>query len=574
MLIKKNINKILKTIILGIFVCCIISISNIAYAQEKIDNFDVIINVNKDSSILITEKINYDFGSASLHGIFRDIPVKYKTLLGNKSIDLIVESVTRDGSPEDYVLNNKGSSKEIKIGNATTSITGEHIYNIIYRVKNAIGYFDGNDEVYWNATGNSWPVAISNSSIKIELPNGTDFSKTSSDCYIGILGSKEKCDINIKDNFISVSNSRLLQPSEGITIAIDFPKGLVYQPSKIENIISTIKDNIVLVLPIFTFLIMFFVWRKNGKDPKGYTTIIAQYEPPENMKPTLVGSLVDESVDNRDITSGLIYLAEQGYVFINRIEKEGVFSSVDYELELVKIDTGTLEKTEKNILDLFFEELTLGKKVKMSSFTGKRTFMVKYKEIVKDTYQEMTDRGFYEKNPNKAKAPYIGLSIATIFIGVFLFAKFLSILGIASFVLSGIIIFIFGLLMSKKTKLGSDTRDYILGFKDFLSVTEKDRLNFHNAPEKNPEQFMKFLPYAIALGVEKKWAKQFDGIFMAEPTWYHSSNIGTFVAVDFVSHMSGFSQSFNGAATMSGGAGGGGAGFSGGGGGGGGGGSW
>jgi len=166
------------------------------------------------------------------------------------------------------------------------------------------------------------------------------------------------------------------------------------------------------------------------------------------------------------------------------------------------------------------------------------------------------------------------------FLSIKLFGSQLGFIPVVSIVVSCIIIALFGMQMSKKTKLGAETKDYILGFKLFLSVTEKDRLDFHNAPEKNPEQFMEFLPYAIALGVENKWAKQFENIYITQPSWYQGNMAGAFVASSFVSHMTDFSKSVNtgmayvSKSAASGGFGGGGGGFSGGGFGGGGGGSW
>jgi uncharacterized membrane protein len=280
---------------------------------------------------------------------------------------------------------------------------------------------------------------------------------------------------------------------------------------------------------------------------------------------------MDEKVDFRDITAGLIYLAEQGYVKVNKLEKTWAFGNDDYELVLLKNDTSSLEKTEKDILELFFSNLNLNEVVKISSFRKDFTFKSRVQLVISSVYKEMTEREFYEKNPTYAMLPYLIAPFFIIPISIFLF-NLNNFLEISSVVVSGLIIFIFGFFMGKKTKLGAETKDYILGFKDFLSVTEKDRLDFHNAPEKNPELFMKYLPYSIALGVEKKWAKQFDGMYIEEPSWYRGNIVGAFVVSDFVSHMSGMSQSFNTAAAGQSGSGGGG--FSGGGGGGGGGGSW
>ncbi|HYT77726.1 MAG TPA: DUF2207 domain-containing protein [Actinomycetota bacterium] len=51
-----------------------------AWAQaggERIDAYDVSIDIQRDGSISVTEQIAYDFGSTKHHGIFRTIPVRF-----------------------------------------------------------------------------------------------------------------------------------------------------------------------------------------------------------------------------------------------------------------------------------------------------------------------------------------------------------------------------------------------------------------------------------------------------------------------------------------------------------------
>jgi len=57
--------------------------------------------------------------------------------------------------------------------------------------------------------------------------------------------------------------------------------------------------------------------------------------------------------------------------------------------------------------------------------------------------------------------------------------------------------------------------DRIEGFRQYLGVAEEDRLNALNPPDKTPELFERFLPYAIALDVENKWAMRFAGVLAA-----------------------------------------------------------
>jgi uncharacterized membrane protein YgcG len=134
---------------------------------------------------------------------------------------------------------------------------------------------------------------------------------------------------------------------------------------------------------------------------------------------------------------------------------------------------------------------------------------------------------------------------------------------------------------------GRKVMDQIEGFRDYLGVAEEDRLNALNPPDKTPELFERFLPYAIALDVENAWAKRFAGVLAAAgaaaatTAWYAGSNSWSNDPVGFASHLSGdLNQTISSASTAPGssdsssGGGSGGGGSSGGGGGGGGGGGW
>jgi uncharacterized membrane protein len=70
-----------------------------------------------------------------------------------------------------------------------------------------------------------------------------------------------------------------------------------------------------------------------------------------------------------------------------------------------------------------------------------------------------------------------------------------------------------------------------LGFEDFLQHVEADRME---RLEKTPALFEKFLPFAMALGVEKKWVGSFADIAKQPPSWYQGSYVGNFYAIGFV----------------------------------------
>ena len=137
-------------------------------------------------------------------------------------------------------------------------------------------------------------------------------------------------------------------------------------------------------------------------------------------------------------------------------------------------------------------------------------------------------------------------------------------------------------LLKAPTLAGRKLLDKIEGFKMYLSVAEKDRLNLINSPEKTPQLFEKYLPYALALDVENDWALQFASVVNASsleksayhPGWYSGSGWNNFTADGFTSSFcNSFSNAISSSSTAPGSSSGSG-GSSGGGGGGGGGGGW
>jgi uncharacterized membrane protein len=114
--------------------------------------------------------------------------------------------------------------------------------------------------------------------------------------------------------------------------------------------------------------------------------------------------------------------------------------------------------------------------------------------------------------------------------------------NIVFLIISGIIIFWLGQYMPYKTKTGTRVYYEILGYKMYLSVAEKARLKFHNAPGKKPEVFEKHLPFAMVLGVEKKWASQFKDIYLQPPSWYEG-NFTTFNTLIFISSLNNLNYS-------------------------------
>jgi hypothetical protein len=86
-------------------------------------------------------------------------------------------------------------------------------------------------------------------------------------------------------------------------------------------------------------------------------------------------------------------------------------------------------------------------------------------------------------------------------------------------------------VLKAPTRAGRTLHDAIEGFREFLMMTEKEKANVLNPPEKTPELFERYLPYALSLDLEQQWSEQFSRVLSAAalgepgtqiPSWYYS----------------------------------------------------
>lgn len=549
------------------------------FAAEKINYFESVIKINQDATIAVQERITYNFGAAQRHGIYRTIPVKYERNGNNYFIEISqLAVVDENGKNYPFTAKRTGKYLNIKIGDPNQTVTGEKNYQINYQVKWAINFFSDHDELYWNTTGNEWEIPIERAIATVILPQLIDSEKVQYECFAGSFGSQSSCDDKIifKDNSLVKSilfREEALPTKAGLTIVIGIPKDIISKPARTEIIQKILKDNLKLIffilLPIIILIFLFYRWYRHGRDLPGRGTIIPQYDPPDNLTPAEIGTIIDETANNRDVSADIINLAVKGYLKIKKLSKD------DYLLTKLKDEENLTEQFEKDIMKgLFGDE----QDKKLSSL--KYNFYKDLAKIRKLIYQRVTEKGYFLKNPQSVRIVYIIIGIAIIIFG-FIFSGLFGPFSIFSFIISGLFFLIFSRFMPARTSKGTETKENILGLKMYLTVAEEARIKFHNAPVKNPEIFEKLLPYAMALKVEKEWAKQFEGIYNATPNWYNDPAGGTFNAIIFASALNSFSQNTNSvlaatphASAGGGGSGFGGGGFSGGGFGGGGGGSW
>src|SRR5215813_12456974 len=311
---------------------------SISTKELRIERFDEEVVVAPDGSVDVTENIRVHFIGGHWNGLYRTIPVEYFTPQGlNYTLFLDVKNITDgEGQKLRFESSRERHYRKLKIyvpnaDNSTQTIV------INYTVSDALRFFEDHDEFYWNVTGDSWDVPIQSASARVVLPEGTSGIRVNT--FTGAYGANTKdADAQILGNGIEAHTRDPLRYHEGLTIAVAFDKGFVHEPSASEKLLRTIRSNIVLLIPIGIFVLMFYLWWTRGRDPR-LRPISAQYEPPDKLTPGELGTLIDESADMRDITASIVDLAVRGFLVIEEKEKShmlGLWHDKNYVFHLKK----------------------------------------------------------------------------------------------------------------------------------------------------------------------------------------------------------------------------------------------
>ncbi len=209
---------------------------------------------------------------------------------------------------------------------------------ITYKVTNAVRWFDGHDELYWNVTGNDWPVPIDSAAASITFPANAA-GNLRAQAFTGAYGSQEQ------DATAEVRNNTVRGRSQQSALhARGADRRRLHQQRRADPAQQSctqamwfLRSNPIVLLPLWAFIVMFFFWWTKGRDPKPDISVAPMYEPPKDMTPAEVGTLIDDAVHPRDITCTMVDLAVKGYLKIEETEsKVLLFTHRDYTFHSLK----------------------------------------------------------------------------------------------------------------------------------------------------------------------------------------------------------------------------------------------
>jgi hypothetical protein len=488
-------------ILLLIFLLC-----GSARAAERVAAFHSDIRIAPGGTLVITETIEVQAEGKEIRGgILRDFPTGYRDRYGSRvSVPLEVLKVTRNGQPEHFALERLANGTRIRIGEASRTLPqGKHVYLIAYRTAHQIGFFSDHDELYWNVNGEGWPFALDRLTAEVTFEEPVPAGDLKVEAFTGPQGARGH-DFNafVRHGSAAFRATRPLAPGEGMTIAVAFPKGVIAAPSPIVRVGRFVSANNGVPAGIAAFgamlAFLFASWRRFGRGLKP-GPVFPRYEPPAGIGPAGVRFIDRQGYDERCFAAALLGLGSRGLVKIRQRE-----TGDRYEVER------TAEPTE-----LYPGEDTLVKSMFPSSqpfdFGKAHDSRV---EAVRDDFAKSLEkqfgRSFYARNSAIA---ILGLLIA----GAGVAAMFL--LDTPAWIMALLILAMLGTLVLFAWKLmpvqGRKVQSDIEGLREYLSVAQEEDPERMKAPLQTPEEFSRFLPYALALGVEKTWAERFAAVLGA-----------------------------------------------------------
>jgi uncharacterized membrane protein len=500
-----------------------------AARQLKIQKFSAEIFVQSDAALDVTETIEADF-IGEWHGLYRTIPIEYVTPQGfnytlfvkfHGATDAAGRSLKVEASRDRHYLKWK-----IYVDDATDAARTIVLH---YRVSNGLKFFEDHDELYWNVTGDEWDVPIDTASAQILLPAGVTGIRALE--FTGASGSRaQNAEVVVSGNSVNVTMQRPLAFHEGLTVVVGWDKGFVHEPERSELIQQFLASNWPLFFPVPVCFFMFWLWYTHGRDPR-VGPIAVQYKPPDGMTPAEAGTLVDDAANMRDITATIVDLAVRGYLSIEEKDKPhmmGLYSNKEYVFHRKKEpnEWKGLKSHELLLLAGMFEN-GMVTQVELSDLQNR--FYKNLPPIRDGIFEGLMARGYFQHRPDLVRSGYIAGAFV---VGILLLVGGIKLsetngMAVAPFliaaIVSGAIIAGFGWFMSTRTPAGAKALAGVLGFEDFLTHVEADRMD---RMTQTPETFEKFLPFAMALGVEKKWVGAFQNIYTQPPSWYQGGYYG------------------------------------------------
>ena len=523
---------------------------------ERITNYEVTVQINKNGTLTVNEVIDYDFDGAAKHGIYRDIPLRSK----KNGVDIYksyikMNSIKRNGISEEYSTQLFDEGIRYKVGSANKFVEkGVNKYEFNYMIYNAVFEKNGIYQVYFNAIGQFWKVPIEKAIVNIKFGNEkpvTENEISKLDIFTGEYGQSGKDYIsNLNNGTIEIKTNKVLQAYNGLSFRLNL---------KTDNISPTFWDKLqtlyyahplIVAGPLVIILLAiygFITWYIFGRDV-GKKAIVPEFNIPKDISAMYAAYINGVREPKEILTIGVLSLLSKGYVEAD--DEEGNGKNVKYTLSNSKrskpelaneekivfnslSDTGYIFKKERSLYDASNKILKLFKnKYKKEVYKDNKIFNFAFilgiivTFMISSTANSGTAGNIYGVISLVIVAAIFGFIANAIFsilkeiygnenkflkIIKWIVILFIAILyGVLNFIVIGIIVtmhIIYSRSIGKYTVDGMRKKEYLEGMKMYIKTAEANQIMKFTDVDELVAYFKEILPYAVALGVKNEAIK-------------------------------------------------------------------
>jgi len=439
------------------------------------------------------------------------------------------------GGPGTYCATKSGDTFSLTYYFLQRAESGERrSIRLKYTVIGGLRSYEDGDQLYWVAVPGDRPFPVLDSRVTVTLPSDRPPQVTASypDTWLetidgttitweapGRLGNNSDIEVRVQ----YPHDPEMSKP--GWQASFDRMR---WYEDNLKPIVTVVLLVIGALIGLGGSLLVIMRYLSHGRDPEA--VVVPEYlpEPPSSELPGIVGVLLDERADMKDILGTMLDLARRGYLVIEQTTKGGVlgmFESTEFHFHRTDKDSSDLRGHETSLLRGLFP----GNRQDTELSDLRNKFYKVIPSIKEQMYRDLVRQGYFVRSPETTRNLWlfggIGL-LALAGVGFWLGLAGMSIsplmvappigLGLVGFVMMGT-----SQAMPAKTPKGAQEAAQWQAFRTYLKNIER-----YTDLSQATDQFEKYIGYAVAFGFEKEWIQDFAPVMTSMPTWYFPTHLG------------------------------------------------
>ncbi|MFQ5921919.1 MAG: DUF2207 domain-containing protein, partial [Anaerolineales bacterium] len=402
----------------------LLAIGHPAQAQTKSlywDGWDTTLTIlpNGDLHVLERQRINFTDGTFTFG--FREIPLAKTGGITGISVSEPGIGVYREGGfskqPFTFDATRDGGDMSIRWYFPPTA-NQIRSFDIAYTVKDTLRVYDSGDKLQWQAIATDRDFPIQEASVTVVLPAGAQFQIIDSAGVITTWGQSPD------GSSVTFLANEPMSPSASMEVRIEFTHGIIpnekpawqeefdkenYYDENYKQWVDAGLGLLAAMLIIGGPSLVFLLWYMRGRDPE--VGPVPEYitKPPDDLPPGVLGTLIDEKADMRDVVATIIDLGRKGALKIEETNKKGWLGLGSADFVFQKQDSDVpLNAVESAIIGGIFKR---GRDtVELSDLRNK---FYKHLPDLKDRLMDsLIEHRVYGRRPDHVAGRYIALAIA------------------------------------------------------------------------------------------------------------------------------------------------------------------